>query len=704
MASVPTWGVADPKMITLPPTRREDVVDVLHGIEVPDPYRWLESGESGDSSRSIEVAQWVAAQNNITRQALDARPDRGRWVEHLSALMALPTVLGCKLVGDQLFVLERGRGADQFALVVRCAVDRDVAPRMLLDPARSAADAAVAIDWFEPSPDGTMVALGLSEGGTENSVLRLLDVQTATLNPLRIPNTRAASVAWKPDSTAFWYARYPADDQYNRHIRYHLLGSDPVDDPVVFDRLPTAESWPDVNVSPDGRYLLIEMLVGWGRIDAHLLDLHSSTWSTVIEGIDAQSSFTFDHNRLLGVTTFDAPNGRIIAAPLDGPDVANWQTIVAERSDVVVGHPAIVGDTLLHTASRAAVDTVEQRTLDGDLTGSLDRLGVVAVQQIVSSPSSAHGFLTVASFDSPVTVWRYGVGVGVGDRDGVSELERWAPDAASSAELPALTVTQHTYPSLDGTEIGLFLIHRADVVPSPSVVTVLNGYGGFAISESPAWVPNLVAWCGAGGVWAIAGLRGGYEHGERWHRAGRRANKQNVFDDFHAAGDWLVAQGHASHERLALVGGSNGGLLVGAALTQRPDLARAVWCAVPLLDMVRFPKFLIAKLWTDEYGDPDIADEFAWLLAYSPYHNVEMGGSYPAVLFTTAEGDTRVDPLHARKMAALLQASAAEQRERPVLLQQSGRAGHGVGKPASMRVTEGADVLSFLAWQLGGES
>jgi len=259
------------------------------------------------------------------------------------------------------------------------------------------------------------------------------------------------------------------------------------------------------------------------------------------------------------------------------------------------------------------------------------------------------------------------------------------------------------YPSLDGTTIGLFLVHRPDVVPGPSVPTILTGYGGFAISESPAWMPNLAAWCAAGGVAAIAGLRGGLEHGEAWHHAGRREHKQHVFDDFHAAADWLVAQGRTSRERLAVVGGSNGGLLVGAALTQRPDLARAVWCAVPLLDMVRFPQFLIARLWTDEYGDPDIADELEWLLAYSPYHHVADGQRYPAVLFTTAEGDTRVDPLHARKMAALLTHHATDQDDRPVLLHQAGRAGHGVGKPASMRIREGADVLAFLSWQLGVE-
>ncbi len=666
------------------------MVDVIHGVDVADPYRWLEDGSSS------EVAEWVAAQHRCTRQALDARPDRGRWHERLSALTALPTVTSCKVRGEHLFVLERAAGADQFALVLRSAVDPGAPARVLLDPASGVADAAVAIDWFHPSPDGSTVALGLSEGGTEDSVLHLLDVATATFAELRIPHTRAASVAWEPDASGFWYSRYPEGDQYHRHIRYHRIGTDPSDDPVVFVRLPTAESWSDVQASDDGRHLLVEVMVGWNHVDVHLLDRTSGEWHEVVTGIDAPSWFSFDGDRLVGVTMYDAPNGRIVAAPLSSPGVAHWTTLVAERPDVVLGAPRVVGDELLHTASRVAVDGIERRSLEGQLLGTVAGLGLVAVSQIEVDHGPA--FCVVSSFDAPIAIWRI-----EHEETGDAHAIRWAPDAPASADVPTLVVERHSYSSLDGTEISAFLVRRHDVSPGPDVPTVLNGYGGFAISESPTWMPNLAAWCAEGGVWVIAGLRGGLEHGETWHEAGRRGHKQRVFDDFHAAGDWLVATGRASHERLALVGGSNGGLLVGAALTQRPDLARAVWCAVPLLDMVRFPQFLIARLWTDEYGDPDVAEEFGWLHAYSPYHHVVPGTRYPAVLFTTAEGDTRVDPLHARKMAAAVQAAAVDQDERPVLLLQAGRAGHGVGKPAHMRVAEGVDVLSFLHWQLMGE-
>jgi prolyl oligopeptidase len=297
----------------------------------------------------------------------------------------------------------------------------------------------------------------------------------------------------------------------------------------------------------------------------------------------------------------------------------------------------------------------------------------------------------VNGFDEPPSVWSL---------DSAGSAARAYP-ALDRSVVPDLVVTQVEYASLDGTMIPMFLIHRSGEEPSEETRAILNGYGGFAIAETPTWSPTIAAWCAAGGLYAVAGLRGGIEHGEDWHFAGRRDQKQNVFDDFHAAGDWLVKTGRTSREKLAIAGGSNGGLLVGAALTQRPDLCRAVWCGVPLLDMVRFPQFLIARLWTDEYGDPDVAEDFEWLYAYSPYHHVREGEQYPAVLLTTAEGDTRVDPMHARKMAALLQwAVAGDEEARPVLLHQETRAGHGVGKPVGKQADTQADILAFFSWQL----
>ncbi|HQZ36204.1 MAG TPA: prolyl oligopeptidase family serine peptidase [Ilumatobacteraceae bacterium] len=683
--------MADAFLAPAPASRRGAEADVFHDagheVTVADPYRWLEDNESSGVS-SPDVTAWVATHNQRTREALDVRPTWGRWHERLSALTALPTVLSLQVAGDSLFLLERAAGADQYSLVVRSATDPLAGARTLLDPAQLATDAAVAIDWYHPSADGRMVAYGLSEGGTENSTLHVMDVATGQVASERIPDTRAASVAWLPDNSGFWYAVYEAGSEYHRHIRFHRLGTSPETDTVVFDRQPTPESWPDVTISRDGRHLLVHVMVKWTQIDIHLLDTVTGEWTALVEGVDAQTSLQVKGDSLVGVTTRDAPNGRVIRASLTAPSV--WETVVAERPDVVLGGCTVCGDELLVVASRIAIDRVERYAFDGTPAGEID-LGAVSVAALDADAGRA--FIAIGTFGAPVAVQRF---------TGHDGLQPWSA-APDPTVLPTLTITQVHYPSLDGTLIPMFVAHRADVTPSNQTPLILTGYGGFAIAESPVWMPNLAAWCAAGGVYCIAGLRGGYEYGEAWHHAGRRANKQRVFDDFHAAADWLVAQGYTARERMAIHGGSNGGLLMGVAITQRPDLAPAVWCAVPLLDMIRFPQFLIARLWTDEYGDPDVPEEFGWLYAYSPYHHVLDGVDYPAVLFTTAEGDTRVDPCHARKMAAALTAASASQADRPILLAQAGRAGHGVGKPASMRVAEGADVLAFFSWQLGIE-
>ena len=364
---------------------------------------------------------------------------------------------------------------------------------------------------------------------------------------------------------------------------------------------PNPQAWPSVTLSPDGAWLLVHVQVGWARVDVHLLERATGTWTTVVEGVEATSGFQFaaDGDALVGVTTIDAPRGRVVRVPLDAvpPTPADWTTVVAEGPAVVSGL-RVWGDELLLVATTRAVDTRaalrRRRPLarTGRRAGRRDHR-----QRAVGRPLGRTGVRRRR------LVRRADVGVARRRRRRRRALV--GPADGDGGVVPDLTVSQVEYESLDGTPIGLFLIHRADVVPGPDVPAILNGYGGFAISETPVWSPQIASWCAAGGTYAIAGLRGGLEEGEAWHQAGRRAHKQNVFDDFHAAADWLVDRGHAGRDRLAVHGGSNGGLLVGVAMTQRPDLCRAVWCRVPLLDMVRFPQFLIARLWTSEYGDPD---------------------------------------------------------------------------------------------------
>ena len=681
---------------SVPPTRREDVVDHYHGIAVPDPYRWLEDGDDAD------VVAWVATQNELTSSFL-AVPARAEWHRRLLEVMELPVLQHAVLRGDHLFCYERPAGAEQFVLTRRSAIDSAEPPVVLLDPATFSEDAATAIDWYYPSRDGSLVAVGISEGGTEQSVLHVLsgaDGSTAGGVGDRIPDTRASSVAWEPDGTGFFYVRYPAGDEYNRTVHHHRLGTDWRDDPVVWDDRPDPQAWPDVMLTDDGRWLIVSVEVGYRRTDIHALDRHADRWSTTIADVDATTQFSIaaDDRSLVGISNLDAPRGRVVRVVLDGEVLDRgpeaWDTVVAERNEVIA-QLAVTRRGLLMVTSSGAVDTVHRLDADGrpgEPVEGLENSISVADGGLAADSGVDEAFVVVDTYVAPTGLWKIPASGAATSATPLSDAERLTA---------GLVVERTSYRSPDGTEIGLFLIHRADVTPSADTPTILNGYGGFTITMSPGWQPRIAAWCAAGGLYAVAGLRGGLEHGEEWHIAGSRDNKQNVFDDFHAAADHLVDAGLTSRSRLAILGGSNGGLLVGVAVTQRPDLCRAVLCAVPLLDMVRFPRFLIAKLWTSEYGDPDVAEEFAWLHAYSPYHHVVDGTCYPATLVQTAEGDTRVDPLHARKMVARLQAASACLDENPILLSQEGRAGHGVGKPVSKRADEIADALTFLGHHVG---
>ncbi len=674
-----------------PPTRRDDVVEVLHGVEVANPYRWLEDGEDP------AVRAWTAAQNDRTRALLDARPERAALHRRLTELLDARMVLGARVAGDRLFTVERGGGLDQSALFVRPAGDPTAEPRLLVQPQELVGDETAALDWYRPSPDGRLVALGLSTGGDERSTLRVQDTVTAELLDDVIPHTRAASVAWLPGGEAFAYTRYPdpasvpaAERGYHRTVWWHELGDHPGHDELVYGDLPDDTAWPDVSLSRDGRWLLLHVALGWDRIDVHLVDRRTGHRATAIEGVTARTGFEVVDGRLIGTTTLDAPRGRVVAAPLDAPTSDRWETLVPESESVIEAVVA-TSRSLLVLSTRTAVSRLHRHDLHGSAPAEVALPDAGTVVALDASDDRDEAWLALTSFARP------------------PQLFRWTPEGlggwgggAGPVDPADFVVDQVRYPSTDATPVSLFLVRHRHTTPGPATPTVLTGYGGFAATMAPEYSATVVAHCEAGGVWALAGLRGGSEEGEDWHRAGMRQHKQQVFDDFAAAADWLVAEGRTSREHLAIRGGSNGGLLVAAALTQRPDLCRAVHCAVPLTDMVRFPRFLIARLWVPEYGDPDVAEEFAWLHAYSPYHHVVDGTCYPAVMVTTGEEDSRVDPCHARKFAARLQAATSCGDEHPVLVRVEPRAGHGQGKPVSRQAAEAADVLTFLGISLGG--
>jgi prolyl oligopeptidase len=458
-----------------------------------------------------------------------------------------------------------------------------------------------------------------------------------------------------------------------------------------------------VTLSHDGRWLVVHVERGWSQTDVHLLDRASDTWTTVSEGIEAITWLRVDgdRQRLVGQTTLGAARGRLVALPLvghpprsDDPaarpvvDPRPLLTDLVPEGDDVLTAFAATGDHLVVLRTRAGVSSLQHHAPDGAHRGDATSLtgGLAAVTGLASHPS-APDVVAVghASFTRPdtVTAWRPGAAP--------VELTRLPRPTVGPTQ-----VSQVRYPSTDGTEVPMLLVHARDTTIDPTTPTLLTGYGGFNITETPAWSPFITVWCELGGQVAVPGLRGGGEEGEAWHQAGMRANKPQVFADFEAAADWLVAEGRTSRDRLATRGGSNGGLLVAACLVRRPDLCAAVVCDVPLTDMVRFPRFLIARLWIPEYGDPDQPEDLAWLHAYSPYHQVVDGVAYPATLITTGEEDSRVDPCHARKLAARLQAASTG----TVLLRVEAAAGHGQGKPATKQIDERADVLAFLTRQL----
>jgi prolyl oligopeptidase len=673
--------------------RRDDVVEIVHGVTITDSYRWLEDGESA------ETQAWVEVQNAATRAALDSVPQRSAIHARLDQLFTTGAVGTPVVRGSRYFYERRDGRMDQPLLVIRDG--QDGPERTILDPNTLSASGIVALDWWYPSQDGRLVAYGLSEGGTELSILHILDVDRGvTLEPDRIPRTRAASVAWLPDSSGFYYTRYPlpgsvpaGDEVYHRHVYLHALGQDWQSDPYVFGADRVREDWPNVELSQSGRWLAIEVQMGWARSDVYCLDRQQPDHLIPIHvGVDAFAHPLFAGDRLLVQTNADAPNWALFEVDPQCPQRSSWRLVLPERTDRVLEmvHPA-AGRLVVHELHNA---TSEVRIYDlaGTLQAEVQLPGIGTVSGLEGEWSGHTITLGFTSFAQPSTAYHVNASTGACQIFAEGQL----PPGFDATHY---VTRQEWYTSHDGTRVSMFLIHERHVSLRQPHPTLLTGYGGFNVSRTPTFISALPMWLDAGGVYALPNLRGGGEYGEAWHRAGMLGNKQNVFDDFIAVAEWLIAQGITTRDRLAISGGSNGGLLVGAALTQRPDLFRAVVCQVPLLDMLRYQNLRIARLWIPEYGSAEDAEQFKWLYAYSPYHRVQSGEAYPATFLLTANGDSRVDPMHARKMAALLQ--SATSGSAPVLLRVETAAGHGQGKPRNKQLDEATDVWSFLSWQLG---
>jgi prolyl oligopeptidase len=677
------------------PTAKIDVVEeTIHGHRISDPYRWLED------ANSAYTKQYVEQQLAYTRSVLDPLPGRNAIHQRLLQLLSIGTIGTPQPAGKYYFYTRRVGTQNQPVLLVRDSLrGKD---RTLMDVNQLASDGTVALDWWFPADDGKYIAYGTSASGSEESTLRIIETASGKLLPDNIDRTRFASVAWKKDNSGFYYTRRPrkgdvppGEEVYHVKVFYHAVGGDPGKDPLIFGEGRNAQDYPQVSLSDENdHWLLINVAEGWAKSELYLQDLKAGTPPVEItRGKDFLYSAEIFQDKLYITSNEDAPNSRVMVANATNPGREQWKELIPQ-TDAVLETIGIIGGKIFAQYEKNASSLLKIYDLDGKLFADIALPTIGSVSGVGGRWDRQELFINFQSFTVPPSVYRFDLAT--------RQTTLWDRVTAPGINPDDYEVSQDWYNSKDGTRIPMFVFHKKGLNRDGKNPTLLTGYGGFNLSETPSFSAGRFEWLEHGGVFAVASLRGGSEFGEAWHRAGMLDKKQNVFDDFIAAAEFLIADKITDSAHLAIQGGSNGGLLVGAAFTQRPDLFRAVVCQVPLLDMLRYQNFQIAKLWIPEYGSADDPKQFDWLYAYSPYHHVKAGTTYPAILFMTADTDTRVDPMHAKKMAALMQAQAANghSREHPILLRIESKAGHGSGKPIAKQVGEGTDIYSFLFWQL----
>lgn len=684
-----------PKLI-YPATKTTDQVDVYHGTSVVDPYRWLEDVDSP------ETLDWIQRQNELTFDFLKQIPAREQLRTRLTELWDYPKAQTPVKRGGRIFQFRNSGLQNQDVLFV---FDRlDAAPRLLLDPNTLAADGTVALNNWEVSVDGAWLAYATSASGSDWQSWRIRSVETGEDLPETIAWSKFSSAAWLSDASGFFYAAYDAPPEgkefqganYFHKLYLHRRGTPQSADELVYER-PDQKEWGfGAHVSEDGRYLILNIWQGTDvRNRIFYRDLQGGGFVELIRDLEAAYTFVGnDGPHFYFRTDLDAPRGRLIAIDTTNPAKSNWRTLIAQGPHVLES-VKMVNDQFVAVINRDAHHEIWRYDLEGRELGEvlLPGLGTVVSNieyGVNGSRADGEFFYGFTSFLFPLTIYRYDFASNASDLF-------FAPPVAFDAteyETRQVFVT-----SKDGTQLPLFLTHKKGLQPDGQNPTLLYGYGGFSVSLMPGFAVSRLAWLEMGGVYAQAILRGGSEYGEEWHQAGMLHNKQNVFDDFIACAEWLIGQRITSTPKLAINGGSNGGLLVGACMTQRPDLFGACLPAVGVMDMLRFHKFTIGWAWVSDFGCADDPQQFKTLYAYSPLHNITAGVSYPPTLITTADHDDRVVPGHSFKFAASLQANQAG--DAPVLIRIQTKAGHGFGKPTAILIEEFTDMYAFLAWALG---
>ena len=664
-----------------PLTRMANIVDQLHGIAVPDPYRWLETQDAP------ETRAWIDAQNEYTDSVLDTLPGRTGLRELAAAVLERDAIgLPSERAGRYFYSKRR---SDQELAVIYVRDGIDGTDRVLIDPHPMSPDHTTSVQLGDLSDDGSLVVYSVREGGVDEVTIRVRNVESGEDLPDVLPPARYSDVHLAPDAGGLYYSRF---GDVTPRVLYHAFGTPLADDVMLFGDGYEQHHIPVTVLSDDGRWLVVHIIEGSsGPTEIHVKDLeHDTPFVTAIADGVSESWAEFAGDQLVITTNLDAPNKRVVLADPAAPTANAWHEVVSVRDDVVVQSASGLGGRL----AVSYLQDVQPRYAIHDIDGThvhdiaFDTIGAVGGGS--GRWTSHEAFFTFETLHVPRTIYRYDVETG--------ERQVWVEPKAP-VDAAHYQVTQHWFASKDGTRVPMFVTHRPDVTLDGSNPVLLTGYGGFNISLTPVFSELATVWLESGGVVAVANLRGGGEFGESWHQAGMLENKQNVFDDFIAAAEYLIGEGYTSSKHLAIRGGSNGGLLVGTVSNQRPDLFGAVVCTYPLLDMVRYHQFLVASFWVPEYGSSDDPDQFKYIYAYSPYHNVINNGEYPATLYLSGDGDTRVAPLHARKMAALMQEKNGS--DNPILLRYHTSAGHSGGQPVSQQIDEMVDTVSFLLWQVG---
>jgi len=672
-----------------PPTKMEPVVDTVNGIAITDPYRWLED------SKSPATRAWLAEQMKYTEDYLSQVKIRPEVVKRLTELMRVESY-GIPLEReDKYFFKKRLPEENQGSIYLRTGL-RNTDER-LIDATKLSADQNTSVNIADVSKDGNLLVYDAREGGADEQSVHLLEVKSRRELPDVLPAARYAGVPLSPDEKGLYYAKFePAGSL----VSYHRLGTSVSEDRLIFGKSFEGENFGPMDliypeVSENGRYLILHVNHGVPakRVDIYVQDLHTpgAPIRPIIHGIDSRFSPENYGDDLYVLTDYQAENYRVIKINLSNPAPERWETIAPEGKDVIETI-SIVGGKLFATGLHDVISQTQIYTLDGKPAGKLEYPTLGAASAMYGRQASDGAFYSFESFNIPPAIYHYDVATG--------KTEVFAKPGVPF-ESAQYEVTQVFYTSKDGTRVPMFVSSKKGLKRNGEAPTLMFAYGGFNVSLPPHWDPEYAWWMEQGGFYAQPNLRGGGEYGEAWHKAGMFEKKQNVFDDFFAAAEYLVNNQYTSPSRLAARGRSNGGLLMGAAMTQRPELFGAIWCGYPLLDMIRFQNFLVGRWWTSEYGSSEKVGQFPYLLKYSPYQNVKKGVKYPAIMFNTGDSDTRVDPLHARKMTALMQADTGS--DRPILLHYELKAGHSAGVSITQLVNDTADELSFLWNETSGK-